>query len=240
MDIEAGIFPIDKPVGPTSFRIVQQVRRALGIKKTGHSGTLDPFASGLLVVCAGRAATKLVPWLMDGEKVYDAVLDLGVETDTLDLEGEVVARSEVGDISKDKIESCLASFTGSQMQVPPQYSAVKHKGKPLYYYARKGIEIKKEARQVEIPEIKYFSYSENSLKIRVRCSKGTYIRTLASDIGKALGCGACLSGLRRQQSGFLSVAEAVDGNILNDPAEAKKVLLEHMITVEAVKSKLNL
>ncbi|MBU0481485.1 MAG: tRNA pseudouridine(55) synthase TruB [Proteobacteria bacterium] len=239
MTIEAGIFPIDKPVGPTSFRVVQQVRRALGIKKTGHAGTLDPFASGLLVVCVGRPATRLVPWLMDGEKVYEAELCLGLETETFDLEGEIVARNEVGDIGEETISRCLASFTGSQLQVPPLYSALKHKGKPLYYYARKGIEISREARKVEIPEIKCLDFSRNILKIKVRCSKGTYIRTLASDIGRVLGCGACLSGLRRLQSGFLSVAEAVDGNVLADGvAAAEEILMQRMITVETVRSRL--
>jgi tRNA pseudouridine55 synthase len=232
--IEAGIFLIDKPVGLTSFRIVQFVRRALHIKKVGHAGTLDPFATGLLVVCAGRQATKHISRLMAGEKEYVATLLLGVETDTLDLTGRVVSEHKVGALDSRQIEECLAGFVGRQLQTPPQYSALKHQGKPLYYYARKGVEVEKEPREIEIFELECMGLDENSLSIRVVCSKGTYIRTLAADIGKQLGCGAHLTALRRLRNGSFSVSGAIDGSELQDQEEARAILLKHCFDVEEV------
>ncbi len=236
--IESGIFTVDKPVGPSSFRMVQLVRRALQIKKTGHSGTLDPFASGLLVICAGRPATRLISQLMDGEKVYEAVLQLGVETSTHDPEGEVVARKPVAGITAGQVDQCLAGFVGEQEQMPPMYSALKHKGKPLYHYARKGIEIERQLRTVMIPEIECLAFEGETIRIKVRCSKGTYIRTLAYDIGRDLGCGAHLVALRRLQNGFFTVEGAVDGARLEDPQEARKALIANRRTVEEVQAAL--
>ena len=141
-----GVFLIDKPEGVTSFMMVRRIRKVLGIRKVGHAGTLDPFASGLLVVCVGRPATKLISAFMAGEKEYLATLRLGVETDTLDPEGAVTARSSVGRLSAEQIEACLQRFRGDIEQVPPRYSALKHQGKPLYYYARKGMEVVKEVQ----------------------------------------------------------------------------------------------
>jgi len=216
-DFEAGIFLIDKPPGPTSFGIVRQVRRVLGMKKVGHAGTLDPFASGLLIVCAGRPATKLISGLMEGEKEYLATLRLGVETSTQDPEGEITTRKSLGILSEEVIENCLQRFAGVQEQVPPAYSALKHKGKPLYYYARKGIEVKKEARLIHINRIERVDGAgdlrgeEADLRIRVACGKGTYIRTLAADIGKELGCGAYLTELRRIRSGVFTVEKSFPG-----------------------------
>lgn len=236
--IEAGIFTVDKPVGPSSFRMVQLVRRALQIKKTGHAGTLDPFASGLLVICAGRPATKLISHFMDGEKVYEATMQLGVETSTQDPEGEVIARLPVLDINPARVEACLAGFVGEQTQVPPLYSALKHKGKPLYHYARKGVEIEREPRMITISELECLDLGLDTIKIRVRCGKGTYIRTLAADIGKELGCGAHLTALRRLHSGFFSVTGAVDGEALVEPERALALLLENRLTVEDVLARL--
>ena len=237
--VEAAIFPVDKPVGPTSFRMVQLVRRAMGIKKTGHAGTLDPFASGLLVICAGRPATRLISQLMDGEKLYEAVLQLGVETETQDPEGEVVSRQPVVGITEGRVEHCMTGFRGIQQQIPPIYSALKHKGKPLYHYARKGIDIKREPRQVEISELECLDLGRETMKIRVRCSKGTYIRTLAADIGRELGCGAHLIELRRLQSGFFTVDNAVDGAALDaDPESARKALFEKILSVEEILAEL--
>ena len=236
---EAGIFIVDKPVDLTSFKVVGRLRRILNIKKVGHAGTLDPFATGLLVVCAGRPATRLISQFMDGEKEYLATLRLGVETETLDTEGDVTARSDVGVISSGKIEECLASYRGSQMQVPPAYSALKHKGKPLYYYARKGIKIIKDARPVEINVLERTDGTadvqgvEADLSIKVVCSKGTYIRTLAADIGSDLGCGAHLVQLRRVRSGFFSVAESLSWDELT-AEDAFDRCMEKMLSVEAV------
>lgn len=232
--IEAGIFLIDKPVGLTSFRIVQFVRRALHIKKVGHAGTLDPFATGLLVVCAGRQATKHISRLMAGEKEYVATLMLGVETDTLDVTGRVVSERKVGALDSRQIEECLAGFVGRQLQTPPQYSALKHQGKPLYYYARKGIAVEKEPREIAIFELECMGLDENCLSIRVVCSKGTYIRTLAADIGKQFGCGAHLVALRRVRSGPFSVSGAVKGSELQDTIQAREILFKHCFNVEEV------
>ena len=188
------------------------------MKKVGHAGTLDPFASGLLVICAGRPATRLISRLMDGEKEYLATLTLGKETDTQDPEGQVIAEREVGLLTREFVEECLQSFRGQQQQIPPPYSAVKHKGKPLYHYARQGIEIKKEPRTIFISCLErvddeiFLGEAANTLKIRVVCSKGTYIRMLAADIGRKLGCGAYLTELRRTRSGLFSVDDSFPGD----------------------------
>lgn len=232
--LEAGIFLVDKPVGPSSFRMVQLVRRALSIKKVGHAGTLDPFASGLLIICAGRPATRLIPQFMDGSKRYEAVLRLGIETTTQDLEGEVTAQNEVGTFAREELEHCLAGFLGEQLQIPPQYSALKHRGKPLYHYARRGILIEKAARPITIFALRLLDTGPDTLRIMVECSKGTYIRTLAADIGRALGCGAHLVALRRLQSGPFTVFNAVDGAILQDSILARQALLTKTLTVEEV------
>ena len=147
-DFVAGVFLVDKPVDITSFKVVSRLRRILGIKKIGHAGTLDPFATGLLILCAGRPATRLISRFMEGEKEYLATLRLGVETETLDTEGAVTVRRPVDAITNTQVEACLQKFKGRQLQVPPAYSALKHKGKPLYYYARKGIAVEKEPREV--------------------------------------------------------------------------------------------
>lgn len=232
--VEAGIFLVDKPVGPTSFRIVQQVRRALQIKKVGHTGTLDPFASGLLIVCAGRPATKIIPRLMAGDKEYVATLRLGIETDTLDVEGKVVAEKEVPLFDHDQLEACLRAFRGQQLQAPPAFSAAKHQGKPLYHYARQGITIEKAPRLITIQALDCLSFSKDELVLRVRCSKGTYIRTLAADIGKALGCGAHLTVLRRTVNGCFRVEDAVAGEALEERATAAESLLAKMLGVSEV------
>jgi len=236
--LEAGIFLVDKPVGPSSFRMVQLVRRALSIKKVGHAGTLDPFASGLLIICVGRPATRLISQFMDGNKRYEAVLKLGIETATQDLEGEVIAQHEVRAFSREELEQCLAGFLGEQMQTPPQFSALKHQGKPLYHYARRGIIIEKAPRPVTIFCLQLLDAGVDTLRIQVDCSKGTYIRTLAADIGRVLGCGAHLVALRRLGSGVFGVENAVDGSLLQDPVPARQALLSKVLTVEEVLAKL--
>ena len=232
--LEAGIFLVDKPVGPSSFRMVQLVRRALSIKKVGHAGTLDPFASGLLVICVGRPATRLISQFMDGNKRYEAVLRLGIETTTQDLEGEVVAQKEVGTFAREELEQCLAGFMGEQLQTPPQYSALKHLGKPLYHYARRGILVEKAARPITIFRLELLEAGPDTLRIAVECSKGTYIRTLAADIGRVLGCGAHLVALRRLQSGPFTVDHAVDGRLRQEPSAARQALLAKTLTVDEV------
>ncbi len=238
-DFEAGVFLVDKPEGPTSFTIVRNFRRILGMKKVGHAGTLDPFASGLLIVCAGRPATKLISAIMEGEKEYEATLTLGVETKTQDPEGDIIARHPVGRLSGLEIEKCLEEFRGEQDQVPPIYSALKHKGKPLYYYARKGIEIIKEARRVTISFLERLDGDgdiigdEATLSLRVVCSKGTYIRTLAADIGKRLGCGAYLSQLRRTRSGCFSIDNSLSGDFIQNE-KSRDSVIERALSVSEV------
>lgn len=231
----AGIFPVCKPEGVTSFRMVQLLRRLLGIKKVGHTGTLDPFASGVLVLCAGRPATRLIPQLMEGDKEYEATLQLGVITDTQDPEGTVIEKRPVGDITPGDVAECLARFTGEQLQTPPVYSALKHKGKPLYYYARKGITVIKEPRLITIKELKCLSLGSDTLTLKVVCSKGTYIRTLAADIGEFLGCGAHLRQLKRTRNGFFSLDETLPGEKLSSVEISGSLLDAHRISVETVK-----
>jgi tRNA pseudouridine55 synthase len=238
-EFDAGVFLVDKPVDITSFGVVSRLRRILQIKKVGHAGTLDPFATGLLIVCAGRPATKLISQFMDGKKEYWATLRLGVETETQDTEGAVTGRRPVGEISNFEVEECLQKFRGRQMQVPPAYSALKHKGKPLYYYARKGIEIVKDPREVHITTLERTDGcqtlfgDEADLCIKVVCSKGTYIRTLAADIGRSLGCGAHLVQLRRTRSGCFTVAESLTWDDLSGD-DALRRCIHKMITVEQV------
>ncbi len=238
-EFEAGVFLIDKPVDITSFGVVARLRRILKMKKVGHAGTLDPFATGLLIVCAGRPATKLISQFMDGEKEYLATLRLGVETETYDTEGEVTSCKDVGLLKAQCIEECLERFRGTQLQVPPAYSALKHKGKPLYYYARKGIKITKEARQVEISRLErtdgagHITEENPHLSLKVVCSKGTYIRTLGADIGSELGCGGHLVGLRRTRSGIFAVNDALSWDEL-DSENALDYCMQKMLSVEDV------
>lgn len=236
---EAGVFLIDKPADISSFGVVSRMRRILNLKKVGHAGTLDPFATGLLIICAGRPATKLISLFMEGEKEYFATLQLGVETETLDTEGAVTHRCPVGNIPAARVESCLKNFHGVQMQVPPAYSALKHKGRPLYYYARKGIEITKEPREIDISVIERsdgggdLSGDIAELGIRVVCSKGTYIRTLAADIGKDLGCGAHLRQLRRTRSGCFSISDSLSWQELQ-AEDSYSRCIGRMLSVEQV------
>lgn len=224
---------VDKPAGATSFGMVRQVRRLLGIKKVGHAGTLDPFATGLLIVCVGRPATRLTDRFMAGRKVYRAELQLGMETDTLDPEGRVTGIWPVPGLTEERIRQCLAGFIGRRQQVPPAYSAVKHKGKPLYHYARKGIAVAKEPREVEMYSIDLGEYDPRThrLVFDVCCSRGTYIRVLATEIGRALGCGAFLRRLRRLGSGPFAVAAAVPGDVLAG-TDGLTRLLAGMLPVE--------
>lgn len=234
------VIPVDKPPGPSSFRMVQLVRRALGIKKVGHAGTLDPFASGLLLICVGRAATRLVDRLMVGDKEYLATLQLGVTTDTHDPEGRIVAEQPVTAEHCASLEQALAAFRGEIMQAPPAFSAVKHLGKPLYAYARKGEIIAKPPRRVLIHELTVLELDrkQQRLELRIRCSKGTYIRSLAHDLGVALGCGAHLVALRRLASGSFRVAEAVDGDALCDREQAAALLAAGSLSVAEIEARL--
>lgn len=233
---DAGVLLVDKPTGISSFGIVRKVRRLLGIKKVGHAGTLDPFASGLLIVCAGRAATKSIDHFMQGQKTYRACIQLGMETETQDPEGVVTATMPVPELSREDVETCLLRFVGPQMQAPPPFSAAKYKGKPLYHYARKGVMIRKEAKAIEIYSLACLGYDRQAGQIdcEIVCSRGTYIRVLAADIGKKLGCGAYLQALRRTGSGKFNVDNSMPGDVLDSDVGLVQLLEKIMKVDEAL------
>jgi tRNA pseudouridine55 synthase len=235
----AGVVLVDKPTGISSFGVIRKIRRLLSVKKVGHAGTLDPFASGLLIVCAGRGATKNIDRFMDGRKSYRALIQLGVATETQDPEGEITAEKEVPELEQQEIETCLQQFEGPLMQAPPPFSAAKHKGKPLYHYARKGIMIEKAPKAIEIYSIVCLGYNlqAQQLDVEVVCSRGTYIRVLAADIGKQLGTCAHLQALRRTGSGNFTVDSSLSGEAL-DADNGLELLLEKMMTVEEALSPL--
>jgi tRNA pseudouridine55 synthase len=203
----SGVLLLDKPSGITSHSAVQKTLRLLNASKGGHTGTLDPLATGLLPVCLGEA-TKFSHLLLDADKTYLAAIRLGVRTVTGDLEGEVIDRTPVR-VDRDMVRAALQRHTGEILQIPPMYSALKHQGTPLYKHARAGREIERAPRKVVISRLDLIDVRGEELTVRVSCSKGTYIRVLAEDIGHALGCGACLAALRRERVGAFDVASAV-------------------------------
>ncbi|MDO8784905.1 MAG: tRNA pseudouridine(55) synthase TruB [Syntrophales bacterium] len=194
-----GIVVVDKPAGKTSFAVVSDVRRLLGARKAGHTGTLDPLTTGVLPICVNEA-TKLVQFFSPDTKEYRATMLLGIETDTLDMEGEIIAKREPR-VARNDIEAVLNRFIGKIEQSPPRYSAVKFRGKPLYKWAREGVNIDLPPRAVEVYNILIEEIALPYVTFTVSCSSGTYIRSLCSDAGKMLGCGACLAALRRTRSG---------------------------------------
>lgn len=198
-----GFILLNKPVGPSSNGILQKVMRIFNAKKGGHTGALDPFATGLLPICLGEA-TKVSGLLLDSDKRYTATLKLGEQSDTGDTEGEIIKTLPVPELTEPDIEAVLQKFTGDIEQVPPMYSALKYQGKPLYFYARQGIEIDRPARPITIKELKLISYQDSTLIFDVQCTKGTYVRTLGEDIALALGTVGHLTALHRTQTGELS------------------------------------
>lgn len=204
-----GALLIDKPAGPTSHDIVDEIRRQFGIKKVGHCGTLDPNATGLLIIVLGRA-TKLSEKLMSDDKVYEGSIKLGETTSSYDAEGELQASLPVPPTTLEQLNELAATFVGDQMQMPPMVSAIKKDGVPLYKLARKGVEIVREPRFIHIYNFRFTEYQEPVGWFRVACTKGTYVRTLAHDIGQKVGCGAHLKTLRRVISGKFDVADAVE------------------------------
>lgn len=204
----AGILSVDKPANMTSHDVVDAIRRVSGQRKVGHAGTLDPMATGVLLVCLGKA-TRVAEYLMAGRKHYRAAIVLGTSTDTYDADGEIVASDGRTDFSRAEIETALAHFVGHLEQVPPMYSAIKQDGQPLYKLARQGKSVQREPRPVEIDEIKLLDWTPPSLIVEVSCSSGTYIRSLAHDLGQHLGGGAYLATLVRLASGRFTLEEAV-------------------------------
>ncbi len=203
-----GVLVIDKPSGMTSFDVVQRARRALKVKKVGHTGTLDPMATGVLPLCLGEA-TKIAQFITESTKAYDATLQLGATTDTLDADGKILEERPVPPMSAERLEQALEAFRGTFLQTPPMYSAVKVGGRRLYELARAGEEVERAAREVTVHELVLRDFSAAQVRLSVRCSKGFFVRVLAAELGEALGCCAHLTALRRTASGKLSVSDAV-------------------------------
>lgn len=202
-----GVLLLDKPAGITSNLALQKVRRLYRAEKGGHTGTLDPFATGLLPICLGEA-TKFSQYLLDADKVYLAEVRLGIRTATADPEGDILETRPVH-VDESQVREVVPRFTGELSQLPPMYSALKHAGKPLYKYAREGVEIPREPRRVMVHAIDMLGIHDGVLRLRVHSGKGLYVRTLAEEIGAALGCGAHLQALRREAVGGLNIADAV-------------------------------
>jgi tRNA pseudouridine55 synthase len=214
-----GVLIIDKPLGLVSMRAVERVRRLSRVKRAGHAGTLDPAASGVLPVCLGKA-TRLASLLMGEDKEYLATVRLGLETDTYDLDGKVLRETEVPSLTEAELALILGRFRGTIRQRPPAYSAIRKDGERLYDKARRGEQVEAPEREVVIYELELRSMELPFLELRVRCGKGTYIRSLAMDLGAALGCGGCLSALRRTRVGALTLERAVTLEELAERAEA--------------------
>ena len=209
----SGVLLLDKPIGITSNKALQITKRLFNASKAGHTGTLDPLATGLLPICFGEA-TKFSSALLGADKTYTATLKLGYISSTGDADGEISVAGNVN-LTSQQIELALQSLTGEIMQTPSMYSALKHQGKPLYSYARKGIEIERKPREITIYDLQVVAFEENNMDIMVKCSTGTYIRTLAEDLGKILGCGgAYVTSLNRNEIGNLNLSDAYTLDIL--------------------------
>jgi tRNA pseudouridine55 synthase len=221
-----GAILIDKPAGPTSHDVVDAIRRKFGIKKVGHCGTLDPNATGLLIIVLGRG-TKLSEKLMGNDKVYEGAIKFGETTDSYDADGKITASLPVPLLTLDQLNEEAAKFIGDLMQIPPMVSAIKKNGVPLYKLARKGIEIEREPRLVHIYNFRFTSYEPPLGAFKIACTKGTYVRSIAHDLGQKLGCGAHLAALRRGVSGKFDVADAttLDAVLKLTTAELEKKVI---------------
>jgi tRNA pseudouridine55 synthase len=216
-----GILVVDKPEGLTSHDVVQKVRRACSIRQVGHAGTLDPIASGVLVLLVG-SATRIAQFLQEDDKEYHLVLKLGVETDTQDITGQILGEADPMGVTPEDLESAMDSYRGTFDQVPPSFSAVKKAGQPLYKLARRGVKVEAQPRKVTVYSIEVSEVDLPHVRMKVTCSKGTYMRTLCHDIGRDLGVGGCMQSLTRVRSGRFSLSDAVDlESVVNDPAPDK-------------------
>ncbi|MCI0505245.1 MAG: tRNA pseudouridine(55) synthase TruB [Gammaproteobacteria bacterium] len=209
-----GILLLDKPQGLTSNEALQKVKRLFQARKAGHTGSLDPLATGMLPVCFGEA-TKISNFLLNADKRYLALCKLGIRTDSADADGQVIETRSAAGIREDEIRRVLLKFLGEQLQVPPMHSAIKQHGVPLYKLAHQGIEVEREARTITVHRLELVRFEKDMLELDISCSKGTYIRALADDIGKTLGCGAHIAGLRRLQVGVFENAKMFTPEELN-------------------------
>jgi tRNA pseudouridine55 synthase len=217
-----GILVIDKPPGLSSARVVSIVKRLLHAQKVGHAGTLDPFATGVLIVCVNQA-TRLARFWLNSAKTYQAELCLGIETDTQDSTGTVIATCAAVDAPEDALRAVMKSFMGTTNQAPPVYSALKHQGVPLYRLARKGEPFQKPVRQIQIYGLEILEIASPRVRFEVHCSAGTYVRTLCADIGKILGCGGHLKNLRRTASSGYTIADAISLSELEELARSGNI-----------------
>ncbi len=228
-----GFLVIDKPVGLSSHDVVNRVRRILGIKKVGHTGTLDPFATGVLPIAVSEA-TKAIQFLDEGIKQYEAVIRLGFTTDTQDITGQVLSeQQDLSGIDEEQLLDKMALLTGDINQVPPMFSAIKQGGQPLYKLARKGVEVKRDPRRITVHSFELLVLNLPFVSVRVACSPGTYIRTIADDLGKLLGCGACLTELRRISSGPFEITAALTLEQLSEYVAAG-VLQRYLVDIQEV------
>jgi tRNA pseudouridine55 synthase len=213
---------VDKPAGISSNDVVQQAKRLFGAQKVGHTGSLDPLATGVLPLCFGEA-TKFSQYLLDANKTYWTRIRLGVSTETGDADGEVIAQVDATAITQTQVSDALETFVGEIEQIPSMYSALKHQGQPLYKLARQGIEVERAPRTVTIYSAELLQFAEAYIELRVHCSKGTYIRSLAEDLGAALGCGGHVSALRRLAAGPYAEAQAVTLEQVSEIGDAQEM-----------------
>tara|TARA_Y100000996_G_C22557269_1_gene655950 strand:- start:400 stop:1299 length:900 start_codon:yes stop_codon:yes gene_type:complete len=234
-----GIFNIDKPYGMTSMDVIREIRAAANISKVGHGGTLDPLASGVIPVAIG-SATRLLEYILNNNKKYLAEITLGTSTNTYDREGTIIKQSSTSHITQKDIDKALKNFEGDILQVPPMYSAIKHKGKSLYDFARKGITIERPPRTTKVHSISLNSYIDPVIEIEISCEKGFYVRSFANDIGELLECGAYLTNLRRIASGSFTINDSIELPIVIEKittGEIKNILLDptdHLNDIEKI------
>lgn len=213
---------MDKPAGISSNDVVQQAKRLFGAQKVGHTGSLDPLATGVLPLCFGEA-TKFSQYLLDADKKYWTQVRLGITTETADADGEVIAQADTSGITESQVTAALERFVGEIEQIPSMYSALKHQGQPLYKLARQGIEVERAPRRISIYSAELLQFSEASIELRVHCSKGTYIRSLAEDLGAALGCGGHVSALRRLAAGPYKEGQATTLDELREVGDLREM-----------------
>lgn len=223
-----GLLILDKPRGLTSQQAIGRVRRALKIKKAGHTGTLDPLATGVLPIALGEA-TKIIPYLEENTKSYRVTGRLGETTDSYDSDGTILRKADAAWVQRSDLESEIQKFLGDQEQIPPAYSAIKVQGRPLYDYARSGVEVELKARRIHFSALELENFSAPDFTLKVDCSKGTYVRSLIHDIGEGLGCGAHVTALRRLASGAFNLDRAVDLDLLLENPERAA---EHLLSIE--------